>query len=165
MTEQPEVWTHCFMCGHPVEAHDRDDDGNRPCRSPGHPKGVPCSDCRALLTTEYREHVQDVREEPGFDEAWNAFLITRGDAQHQFGEHAPAFFTDIYQSALASALIHYRQTLLKPLTDLHTPVQHLGQTWCSECSVRRSTGPHGEEWVAYIPHPCPTIDSLQGESP
>jgi hypothetical protein len=124
MTEQPEVWTHCFMCGHPVEAHDRNDDGNRPCRSPGHPKGVPCSGCRALLTTEYRERIQDVRE-----------------------------------------LIHYRQTLLGLLTALHSPVEHMGQIWCASCSVRRSTGPHSEEWVAYIPHPCPTLDALETTAP
>lgn len=46
---------------------------------------------------------------------------------------------------------------------LHRPVTHLGQRWCAECSVRRSTGPRAEEWVAYIPYPCPTIDALEGE--
>lgn len=51
----------------------------------------------------------------------------------------------------------------KRITDLHSPVQHLGQSWCSECSVRRSTGPCADEWVAYIPHPCPTIDALDGK--
>lgn len=160
MSEQDQPRTHCTMCGHPVEAHDQDADGNRPCRSPGHPKGVPCSDCRALLTDEYRHRIQDEREEPGFEQAWNAFLITREDAAHSFGRNAPAFFTDIHEAALASALIHYRETLLKPLTDLHSPVEHMGQTWCSACSFRRRTGPHSEEWVAYIPHPCPTIDAI-----
>lgn len=48
----------------------------------------------------------------------------------------------------------------KRITDLHAPVQHMGQTWCSECSVQRSTGPKTAEWVALIPHPCPTIDAL-----
>lgn len=48
----------------------------------------------------------------------------------------------------------------KRVTDLHAPVQHMGKTWCSECSVRRSTGPKTEEWVAYIPHPCPTLEAL-----
>ncbi|GAX57272.1 hypothetical protein [Streptomyces olivochromogenes] len=51
----------------------------------------------------------------------------------------------------------------KRVTDLHSPVQHMGQTWCGECSVRRSTGPKAEEWVAYIPHPCPTLDALEGK--
>ncbi|MFF6931536.1 hypothetical protein [Streptomyces californicus] len=43
---------------------------------------------------------------------------------------------------------------------LHAPVQHMGQVWCGECSVRRSTGPKSEEWVAFIPHPCPTLNAL-----
>ncbi|MFE6412587.1 hypothetical protein ACFVOR_37270 [Streptomyces sp. NPDC057837] len=53
----------------------------------------------------------------------------------------------------------------KRIKDLHAPVQHLGQTWCRECSVRRSTGPKTEEWVAYIPHPCPTLDALENKEP
>lgn len=53
----------------------------------------------------------------------------------------------------------------KRVRDLHTPVQHMGQTWCQECSTRRRTGPKTEEWVAYIPHPCPTIDALENKEP
>jgi len=49
------------------------------------------------------------------------------------------------------------------LRDLHAPVQHMGKTWCGECSIRRRTGPHSEEWVAYIPHPCPTLDTLENK--
>lgn len=49
----------------------------------------------------------------------------------------------------------------KRVTDLHQPIQHLGQTWCSECSVRRRTGPRTDEWVAFIPHPCPTLEALE----
>jgi hypothetical protein len=108
VTEQETV-THCFMCGHPVESHDLDPDGNRPCRSPGHPKGVPCADCRALLTPEYRARIQDQREEDGFEAAWNSYYVTLQDARDHFGEHAPVFFSDIHQSALASALIAYRE--------------------------------------------------------
>lgn len=51
----------------------------------------------------------------------------------------------------------------KRVTALHEPVQHMGQTWCGECSVRRSTGPQTGEWVAFIPHPCPTLDALDGK--
>ncbi|GGU62382.1 hypothetical protein [Streptomyces lavendofoliae] len=51
------------------------------------------------------------------------------------------------------------------VTALHAPVQHMGQTWCSECSVRRSTGPTTDEWVALIPHPCPTIDAFSEQAP
>jgi hypothetical protein len=53
----------------------------------------------------------------------------------------------------------------KRVTALHTPVQHLGKTWCGECSVRRRTGPRTDEWVAFIPHPCPTIDALENKEP
>ncbi|MEW2302010.1 hypothetical protein AB0958_18890 [Streptomyces sp. NPDC006655] len=48
------------------------------------------------------------------------------------------------------------------LTALHTPVEHLGKTWCAACSVRRWTGPKTEEWVAFVPHPCPTLDAVSG---
>ncbi|MGW0948511.1 hypothetical protein ACWD4O_38975 [Streptomyces sp. NPDC002623] len=51
----------------------------------------------------------------------------------------------------------------KRVRDIHAPVQHMGQTWCQECSVRRRTGPRSDEWVAYIPHPCPTIDALDNK--
>lgn len=100
--------THCFMCGHPVESHDPRADGTRPCRSPHHPDGVPCADCRVMLTDEYRAAVQDQRDADEFEAAWAAFTVTRADAQHFFGDSAPAFFSDIHQSALASALIAYR---------------------------------------------------------
>lgn len=53
----------------------------------------------------------------------------------------------------------------KRVTDLHAPVQHLGRTWCQECSTRRRTGPKTDEWVAYIPHPCPTIDAVENKEP
>jgi hypothetical protein len=49
----------------------------------------------------------------------------------------------------------------KRIRDLHSPLQVMGQTWCDGCSVRRRTGPRTEQWVAYIPHPCPTIDALE----
>lgn len=57
------------------------------------------------------------------------------------------------------------QAAKKRVTDLHAPVQHLGQTWCSECSLRRRTGPRSEEWVAFIPHPCPTVEALEKKEP
>lgn len=53
----------------------------------------------------------------------------------------------------------------KRLRALHTPVQHMGKTWCGECSVRRSTGPRTEQWMAFIPHPCPTLDALESKEP
>ena len=53
----------------------------------------------------------------------------------------------------------------KRVIALHAPVQHMGQTWCSECSVRRRTGPKTDEWVAFIPHPCPTLEALENKEP
>jgi hypothetical protein len=50
---------------------------------------------------------------------------------------------------------------LNAVRDLHAPVQHMGRAWCGECSVRRRTGPNTDEWVACIPHPCPTLDALE----
>jgi hypothetical protein len=47
---------------------------------------------------------------------------------------------------------------------LHRPVTLMGQVWCDECSTQRSTGPHAAERIAYIPHPCPTIQALDGEA-
>ncbi|MEU5742012.1 hypothetical protein ABZ784_28975 [Streptomyces tendae] len=46
--------------------------------------------------------------------------------------------------------------------DLHTPIRHMGQAWCAECSVRRRTGPRTQEWVAFVPHPCATVRALGG---
>lgn len=99
------------MCGHPVESHDLQPDGNRPCRSPGHPKGVPCADCRALLTDDHKQAIQDERETTLFEAAWNSYYVTLQDARNTFGENADFYFSDIHQAALASALIAYRQHL------------------------------------------------------
>ena len=167
MTEQQTV-THCWSCGHPWEAHDSNPDGSRSCRTPGHSRGVPCADCRTMLTPEYREQLQNERNADWFQTVWGAYTITLSDARDAFGDSAPAFFSDIHQSALASALIAYREqqkTAEKRVTALHAPVQHMGQTWCGACSVRRRTGPKTEEWVALIPHPCPTLDALENKEP
>jgi hypothetical protein len=53
----------------------------------------------------------------------------------------------------------------KRVTALHAPVEHLGKTWCQECSRRRRTGPRTDEWVTFIPHPCATIDALETKEP
>jgi hypothetical protein len=70
---------------------------------------------------------------------------------------------------LASEAIHVfaevANDVKKRITALHTPVQHMGQTWCSECSLRRRTGPRTDEWVAFIPHPCPTIHAVENKEP
>jgi hypothetical protein len=109
LTKQP--YTHCIACSHPAESHDLQPDGTRPCRSPRHPAGVPCADCRALLTPEHRDAIQDERDNDSFEAVWAAYYVTLQDAQNAFGKHAAAYFSDIHQSALASALITYRKHL------------------------------------------------------
>jgi len=47
---------------------------------------------------------------------------------------------------------------------LHHPVTLMGMVCCDECSTQRSTGPNASERVAYIPHPCRTIQALNGEA-
>lgn len=47
--------------------------------------------------------------------------------------------------------------------ELHHPVTLMGVVCCDECSTQRSTGPHTSERIAYIPHPCRTIQALNGE--
>lgn len=70
---------------------------------------------------------------------------------------------------LAAEAIHVSSDTYKDakkrVTALHAPVQHMGQTWCQECSVRRRTGPKTEEWVAFIPHPCQTLEALENKEP
>lgn len=104
-----ETRTHCLLCYHPLTSHPEDADGNRPCRSIGHPSGVPCLDCQAMLTPDYRGRVADERDSQHFEQAWAAYLVTLADVQNAFGDAAPAYFTDVHQSALASALIAHRE--------------------------------------------------------
>lgn len=108
MTEKLER-THCILCGHLNTLHDDEPDGTRPCRSPGHPKGLTCRECRALLAPEHREAIRDERDNDGFEAAWAAYYVTFQAARDHFGASWPAHFTDIHQSALASALIAYRK--------------------------------------------------------
>lgn len=107
MTDEPR--THCLLCYHPLTSHPQDADGNRPCRSIDHPEGVPCHDCQDMLTTEYRSRVADERDTAAFEQAYAAYLVTLADVQRAFGDAAWAYFTDVHQSALASALIAYRK--------------------------------------------------------
>lgn len=52
----------------------------------------------------------------------------------------------------------------KRVTDLHRPVTLMSMACCDECSTERRTGPNASERIAYIPHPCRTIQALNGES-
>jgi hypothetical protein len=68
--------------------------------------------------------------------------------------------------ALANADRLYAQHLAEirsRVAALHSPFTALDQVWCDECSTQRSTGPRTSERVALIPHPCRTIQALDGE--
>lgn len=99
----------CVLCHHPVGSHDPGPDGVRPCRQPGHPDGVPCADCRALLSDEYRNRVLAEQDSEEFEKAWSAFCVTYADAEHSFGAASRAHWSAIHQAALASALIAVRE--------------------------------------------------------
>jgi hypothetical protein len=62
-----------------------------------------------MLTTEYRARLQDERDADWFQTVWGAYKVTLDDARNAFGDSAWAFFSDVHQSALASALIAYRE--------------------------------------------------------
>lgn len=52
---------------------------------------------------------------------------------------------------------------LERIQQLHRPVQFMGVTICDHCSVQRSTGPRTWERIAVIPHPCQTLEAIEGE--
>lgn len=45
---------------------------------------------------------------------------------------------------------------------LHIPEEHLGRTWCYECSTRTQTSMRTERWDVFIPYPCPTLNAIDG---
>lgn len=111
MNDETIQW--CVLCHHPADAHEEiGPEGNRPCRSVGHSKGVPCRECRRLISAEHVAAVMRMREEGGeaFEVAWGAYTTTLDHVRRNFGDAWQAFFTDVHQSALASALIAYRET-------------------------------------------------------
>lgn len=110
------------------------------------------SDVPADMADVAEMRIWDALERPlTMDEVSEHIRILRG-CRHLAGgaiEIADAICTDVK----------------KRVTALHAPVQHMGQTWCGECSLRRRTGPKTEEWVAFIPHPCPTLNALENKEP
>jgi hypothetical protein len=93
---------------------------------------------------------------------WSA--LTRTLTEEEVSEHLKILRGCRY---LATEAVHVFSDAYKDakkrVTALHQPVRHMGKTWCGECSVRRRTGPKTEEWVAFIPHPCPTLDALENK--
>lgn len=52
----------------------------------------------------------------------------------------------------------------KRAVELHRPVTLMGMVCCDECSTERQIGPRSTERIAFIPHPCRTIQALNGEA-
>jgi hypothetical protein len=96
-----------------VESHEEDENGLRPCRSVGHPKGMPCTECWAMTTQEYVATIMERRgalyDHPDGPDAsaWAAYHLTLDHVRHQIGPGWQAFFTDVHQAAVISALIAY----------------------------------------------------------
>jgi hypothetical protein len=99
----------CTLCGHPADAHPQLADGTRPCRSVGHPNGLTCTECIRITSPEHVQRIQEARDM--IDPAWAAFKVTLDHARTEIGPGWQAFFTDVYQSALASAIIAHEETV------------------------------------------------------
>ncbi|MBM9509937.1 hypothetical protein [Actinacidiphila acididurans] len=106
----PEENTTCTLCGHHADQHNLNADGYRPCRSAGHPDGLNCRECIRLTSGDHLEQLIALRnsDDPAFTAAWSAFTVTRDHARHEIGDGWQAFYTDVHQSALASAILTYR---------------------------------------------------------
>ena len=100
----------CSLCNHREDQHETLPDGTRPCRSIGHPEGLTCRECQRLISPEYVDSLQALRAagDAAFEDAWNAYRVTLDHARDQIGPGWTAFFTDVHQSALASAVLTLR---------------------------------------------------------
>jgi hypothetical protein len=101
----------CTLCSHREDQHDTLPDGTRPCRSIGHEKGLTCAECRRLTSREHVDAVMALRGEPddAFTAAWAAYYATLDHVRKEIGPGWQAFFTDVHQSALASAVLVLRE--------------------------------------------------------
>lgn len=102
--------TRCSLCHHREDEHETLPNGSRPCRSIGHAKGLTCRECRRLTEAEHVEAVMGLRDEPddAFTTAWAAYYATLNHARDQIGSGWQAFFSDVHQSAVASAVLTLR---------------------------------------------------------
>lgn len=106
--------TSCIACNHPLDAHPVDPEtGFRTCRSVGHSKGLTCAECERLTSSDHHAAIMAMRnaDDPLLTAAYGAYKATRVYVERQFGDAAEAFFTDVHQSAVASALIEYERAL------------------------------------------------------
>ncbi|MEU2426929.1 hypothetical protein ABZ619_38955 [Streptomyces sp. NPDC007851] len=100
----------CIGCSHREDQHDTLPDGTRPCRSIGHSKGLTCAECRRLISAGHVQAVMELRgaDDDAFQEAWAAYHTTLDHVRKELGSSWTAFFTDVHQSALASAVLTLR---------------------------------------------------------
>lgn len=107
---EPAPETRCTLCMHREDQHDTLPDGTRPCRSIGHEKGLTCAECRRLIGDEHFEALMRLRgeDDDAFTDAWAAYYVTLNHVRDQIGPGWQAFFSDVHQSALASAVITLR---------------------------------------------------------
>lgn len=84
----------------------------------------------------------------------------RPAAEHQLRDGGTA--TPTGPGRLSASAIDALYAALDAVRALHQPEEHLGRRWCASCSVRRRTGLREDEWVAFIPWPCATVEALNG---
>jgi hypothetical protein len=110
-TPAPDPAARCTLCHHREDQHETLPDGTRPCRSIGHPKGLTCTECRRLTSAEHVDAVMELRstDDDAFEEAWGAYYATLNHVRNEIGPGWQAFFTDVHQSALASAVLALRE--------------------------------------------------------
>ncbi|OKI16572.1 hypothetical protein [Streptomyces sp. CB03911] len=116
--------TMCIGCGHHPDQHEQMPDGTRPCRSIGHPAGVPCAECRRLTEAQHLERIQEMRADDtgAFEAAWASYKVTYDHARQEIGPGWQAYFTDHHQSALASALLAFAHQLAEQQRrEMHAP--------------------------------------------
>lgn len=106
----------CVLCNHREDQHETLPDGSSPCRSVGHAKGLTCAECRRLTGDEHVSAIMALRSDPdeAFEVAWAAYHATLDHVRHEIGAEWMAFFTDVHQSALASAVLVLREQVAAP---------------------------------------------------
>ncbi|NUR01337.1 MAG: hypothetical protein HOY79_33875 [Streptomyces sp.] len=142
----------CVICNHREDQHDTLPDGTRPCRSIGHEKGLTCRECMRLISAEHVDAVMALRgaDDDAFAEAWGAYYATLNHVRNEIGPGWQAFFTDVHQSALASAVLTLRERQRRAgipgtvvdgiLCDAATVAENVAEGLRQQQEFERSTG-------------------------
>jgi len=144
--------TRCSLCSHREDEHETLPDGSRPCRSIGHEKGLTCRECIRLTGPEHVEAVMALRgaDDEAFRVAWAAYYATLNHVRDQIGPGWQAFFSDVHQSALASAVLVLREQQAQAgipgtvvdaiLCDASTVAENVAEGLREQQEFERSTG-------------------------